>query len=177
MPKAAPLVPTNHGPGKVCDQFATEILNMVAAGKSSAQIATALGLSASTIREWTSGGCGEQWLDGLARARKAAALHRVEEAAALIDAVDPEGKSGNARVSKAREQVNFRKWLAGCLDRETFGERQQLDVKGSLEVGAFSDLVGPVIEAQVTRTHSDAETSELGHVAAPDALPSGEGDD
>ena len=54
--------------------------------------------------------------DALARARRLGAPYMADEALGLVDAVDPDSSFGSARVSKAREQVGVRKWLAGVYD-------------------------------------------------------------
>ena len=59
----------------------------------------------------------------LARARATQAAIYAEDSVALVDAVDPDHEYGGHRVSKAREQANGRRWLAGCLDRDTYGDR------------------------------------------------------
>lgn len=77
----------------------------------------------------------------LARAREARAEALVGQGLALVDGVKANHRNGAARVSKAREQANYRRWMAGCLDRETWGERTKLDVTGQIGVlTAFVDM-------------------------------------
>lgn len=82
----------------------------------------------------------------LAQARKAGAARLAEECLPLVDGVDPDSEHGSARVSKAREQVGLRKWLASCLDRDTYGERAP-EVKVAVQsnvIVALSKLGGRV---------------------------------
>lgn len=74
--------------------------------------------------------------DALAHARRAAAAILAEDVLSIADDVDPEGPSGSARVSKARERIGARRWLAGCLDRATYGDALKVDasVKVTLDV-------------------------------------------
>jgi hypothetical protein len=81
----------------------------------------------------------------LAHARKAGADRLVAECLPLMDGVDVDSGNGSARVSKAREQVNLRRWLAGCLDRETYGDAPAVQVSvASNVVVAFERMVGRV---------------------------------
>ena len=63
-----------------------------------------------------------------ARARGASAL--VEQGLTIIDTVDPDAPTGQARIAKAKSQVEYRKWLASCYDRATFGDRSSHEVSG-----------------------------------------------
>lgn len=59
----------------------------------------------------------------LACARRAVAARYAETGLERIEAVDPDSEYGSARVSKARDTAGHMRWLAGCLDRDTYGER------------------------------------------------------
>lgn len=62
-----------------------------------------------------------------ARARKVMAALYAEDVVALPDAVDTDSPFGSARVAKAREQSGARRWLAGCLDRATYGDAVKVE--------------------------------------------------
>lgn len=73
--------------------------------------------------------------------------HLADQCIPLVDGVDPDSEHGSARVSKAREQVGVRRWLAGCLDRDTYGDRPpQVNVQVNPTVvtafGAMSRVSG-----------------------------------
>lgn len=82
--------------------------------------------------------------DALARARKAGADRMAEECVTLADNVDTDSPHGSARVSKVREQIGVRQWLAKSLDRDTYGDRPAVEVKiGEVNL-AFAKLCSPV---------------------------------
>jgi hypothetical protein len=83
----------------------------------------------------------------------------------IIDSVDPDSDFGGHRVSKAREQVGLRRWLAGCLDRDTYGERPpQVNVQVNASLAAFSDL-----KPRAPEVDMDADAPP--RVEAPDGKP------
>lgn len=77
-----------------------------------------------------------------AHARHTEARQRVAEGLALIDAPLPsDPKLASAEATRAKNRADFRKWLAGCLDRETYGEKVSVDGKLALAIiAAFPDL-------------------------------------
>ncbi len=80
----------------------------------------------------------------LARANSIKASRLIDQSFELIDSVDPDAKSGNARVSKAREQIGLRKYVAACLDRQTWGDKLQLDANVKVQaMVAFVDMAPP----------------------------------
>jgi len=70
-------------------------------------------------------------------------------------------------VSKAREQAAYRRWLAGCLDRGTFGDALKVDADVNVRaIIAFGDMTTAAkLAAEATRT---ASTRILPHVCVPD---------
>lgn len=78
----------------------------------------------------------------LARARRMSADHLADQCIPLVDGVETDSDYGAARVSKAREQVGIRRWLASCLDRDTYGERPpQVNVQvNPTVVAAFGSM-------------------------------------
>jgi hypothetical protein len=101
-----------------------------------------------TIYEWRKSR--PEFSDALAHARKQCAGHLAESTVGIVDAVETDSDYGAARVSKAREQVGVRRWLAGCLDRDTYGDKQQVDVRATMaHVVAFADLERKPVDADV----------------------------
>lgn len=101
----------------------------------------------------------------LARAREERADALVAQGLRILDEVDPDEGNGSARVSKAREQSGYRRWMASCLDRDTYGERARVEVDARVQVvAAFVDLQ----TAGQAATAADAEVTVLPHVVAPD---------
>ena len=92
-------------------------------------------------------------------ARRVGAAATAEEGLDIIDAAD-EGSS--SAVSKAREQANYRKWLAGVQNREEFGPPQQAAVVqvnlGDALLGALQEHGGP---AQITEGECELITDEV----------------
>ena len=152
-----------NGVPSTCEPHAAAIVERYADGQSIRGIADALGLKKSAVGLWlVKRGEGGH----LARARKAKAALLIDQAVAYLDDVDPESKFGSARVSKAREQANMRKYIAGCLDRQTWSESVKMDVSATLQVvAAFSDL---------SRTERDGtaelEEAPMPHVVVPDPV-------
>lgn len=64
-----------------------------------------------------------------ARARGASAI--VAEAKRILDTADTrDSGTANACVAKAKSQAEFRRWLASCHDRATYGEKTSHEVTG-----------------------------------------------
>ena len=91
---------------------------------------------------------GEEGKRLLAEARRRSAEAYADEAMELADDCPPD----QAYVSKTKEQISVRKWLAGAYDRNTYGPRPEVQV---LAIGEI---------------HLDA----LRHAGAPPALEGGE---
>ena len=78
-------------------------------------------------------------------ARKLKAEKLAEEALDIADQVD---ESSNSGVNKARLQVDTRKWLAGKLDPEAYGDTSKTQVNinmGDLHLQALKHLKAEVI--------------------------------
>lgn len=104
----------------------------------------------------------QEFRDALARVRVQGASRLAQEAVALVDAVEPDSEYGGHRVAKAREQAGLRRWLAGCLDRDTYGERAQVDLKGTVAI--LTAFVGSTVKP--SNPAVDAEC--VPHVKPPD---------
>ena len=74
-----------------------------------------------------------------ARAQRAEGL--ADEGLTIVDACGTEA----GEVGKAREQGNYRRWLAGCLDRDTYGERPAVAISVGAVLVAFADMAKPVV--------------------------------
>lgn len=82
----------------------------------------------------------------LAHARTAKAEVLATEGCELVDEpldLSLDGKIASAGVTRANNRANYRKWLAGCLDRETYGERPAVEVKIGEVSMAFARLSSP----------------------------------
>ena len=91
-----------------------------------------------TLYEWRA--TKPEWAVALARARASRADRLADEGLGLVDGVDPDSSFGSARVSKAREQANYRRWLAGALDPDTYadkGANVTVNVGTKIELGAI----------------------------------------
>lgn len=77
-----------------------------------------------------------------ARARARGAAPLVADGMKILDDCDD---SDAARVSKARERAHYRRWLAGCYDRATYGDRKGVELSGPdggvVRVESLVDLV------------------------------------
>jgi len=82
----------------------------------------------------------------LACARRGLADRYARTGLDRLEAVDPDSPFGSARVSKARDTAGHMRWLAGCLDRDTYGERPpQVNVQvNSQFVQPFGGMAGRV---------------------------------
>ena len=160
------LLPAPHRPGKglqtdYTPEQGAKILALFAQGTPMREIAEQVGITMSTLYKWAGMPILSEPL-ARARGRRAAAL--VEEARGILDAVDPDKGNGNARVSLARERAAYRRWVASCLDRETWGERSQVDVRASVvQITAFADV------ATTRPTEASVAAELLPHVVTPGA--------
>ena len=85
-----------------------------------------------------------------ALARKALAENYAFTGLERLEAVDPDSPFGSARVSKARDTAGHMRYLAGCLDRPTWGDALKLDAQ--VAVSLTVDLAGllPTAAPQAT---------------------------
>jgi hypothetical protein len=81
-----------------------------------------------------------------ARERRSRAALMAREALSIIDEPIPlEAKNPSAEVSRAKNRADYRKWLAGCWDRDTYGDAPAVQVSvASNVVVAFERMVGRV---------------------------------
>ena len=93
------------------------VFAQVAEGKSLKALAAELGISRQILSTWANKGPRR---DMLSHARREAATALVDEALALTDAVEPE----TAAIQKAKLQSDLRRWIAGRLSREDWGDQQ-----------------------------------------------------
>ncbi len=64
------------------------------------------------------------------QATRARAEHLAEESLTVVD----QAGASQYEVNKAKAQAEGRRWLAGKLDRETWGEQQEQKVTGTLKI-------------------------------------------
>jgi hypothetical protein len=93
------------------------IFAQVADGRTLKDIAEELGVSRQILSTWANAPARR---DALARARREAASALVDEALAITDSVEAE----TAAIQKAKLQSDLRRWIAGRLSREDWGEQQ-----------------------------------------------------
>ncbi len=114
----------------------------IVAGKKVNAIAKELGTSRTTIYRYINHTAENASAYREARRLGAAAL--AEEGLQLLDDAD---STSSSAVSKAREQANYRKWLAGVQNREEFGPPQQAALVnvnlGDALLGALQQHGGP----------------------------------
>lgn len=93
------------------------IFAQVSEGKTLKSIAADLGISRQVLSTWANK---EPRRDMLARARREAATALVDEALHIADAVPAEP----AEIQKAKLQSDLRRWVAGHLSREDWGDQR-----------------------------------------------------
>jgi hypothetical protein len=106
-----------------------EIIRRVADGATLKTIAAELGVSRGLLSTWLN----KEFADELKAARVQAAGIHAEEALRIADESKPEEERC------ARLRIDTRKWLAGILDRETYGESK-----------------APVVQVNLAALHIDA---------------------
>ncbi len=178
-----------NGVLSTCVPHAADIAERWASGQSLPSIAKALGLSLAAVGRWVSRkDHAPEEAERLAHARSSKAwLHATtghdlyHQARDFLLEKDDDGKFVNAAdragklVQLAEKDDGWNRYMAGVLDRETFGERVTADVNVLATLAAFTDLAGAAkpLEGHAEVITPDSEAApELGHVAAPDAVPS-----
>ncbi len=122
------------------------IFAQVAEGKTLKALAEELGISRQVLSTWANQGPRR---DALARARREAATALIDEALHLTDSVEPE----TAAIQKAKLQSDLRRWIAGRLSREDWGDQQGALVNidlGRLHLEALRNR-DPVIDGTADR--------------------------
>ena len=95
----------------------TFVFAQVSEGKTLKALAAELGISRQVLSTWANQGPRR---DMLSRARREAATALVDEALHITDSVEPE----TAAIQKAKLQSDLRRWMAGRLSREDWGDQQ-----------------------------------------------------
>lgn len=105
--------------------LAERIATLYAEGRSWREVAAMPGMPAwATIHGWMEDH--EGFRHALARARRSKADEAAHEAGRVLEACDVDReptKTASARVTLASARSNYLRWLAGCLDRDTYGDR------------------------------------------------------
>lgn len=116
--------------------------------------------SMTTFNEWMADR--PDWAAARAHARKIYAEKLAMESLQLVDE-EPERKANgtidNASVRRAEARARQRQWLAGKLDRQTYGDQVQVDmnVHGNIDISSIlAEARGRVIEGSATRESDDA---------------------
>ena len=84
-----------------------------------------------------------EWATALARARRSRADRLADEGMALVDEpldLSMDGKVASAGVSRQNNRANYRRWLAGALDPDTYadkGANVTVNVGTKIELGAI----------------------------------------
>jgi hypothetical protein len=121
------------------EEAAARVLAAIVAGTPIYKIPSLPGMPCVvTLYEWKEKH--PEWANALARARASRADRLVDEGLGIVDSCDGDSSS---QVGKAREQAGYRRWLAGCLDRETYGERPAVAVTIGQVGIAFGRLSAP----------------------------------
>ncbi len=122
------------------------IFSQVAEGKTLKALAAELGISRQVLSTWANQAPRR---DALSRARREAATALIDEALHLTDSVEPE----TAAIQKAKLQSDLRRWIAGRLSREDWGDQQGALVNidlGKLHLEALRNH-SPVIDGTADR--------------------------
>ena len=104
------------------------VFSRVANGETLTAIARDLGVSRPLLSDWANDA---QRRDAYIRARQMAADALVDESIEIVDEADPQ------TVQVARLRADTRRWIAGKLHREQWGERE-----------------GPTVAIQINNLHS-----------------------
>ena len=119
------------------------VFTRVAEGKTLKEIAEEIGVSRQQLSTWCNH---RQRRDALARARREAATALVEEGLTIADGVqDP------TEVPVAKLRADYRRWMAGKLNREAWGDQQGPLVNinlGDLHLEALKAANRPAIEGE-----------------------------
>lgn len=117
------------------------ILDGLSAGVLLPDVLKAPGMpSIRTVQDWEAADDAFRTL--VARARKTGAIAIAAEGQRILDECDD---SESSCVQKATSRANYRKWIATCFNRETFGEKQAVELSGpdggAVKVETLVDLV------------------------------------
>lgn len=141
------------------EEIAARIVDEVARGTPIYRLPSLPGMpSIPTIYEWKEKR--PEWANTLARARASRAERLADEGLDIVDGCDGDSSS---QVGKAREQSNYRRWLAGCLDRATYGEAVKIDAT----VACATVLILADMAPKPRVLDAGGVDDELTHVEAP----------
>ena len=151
----------------LCRQIAKEggdevVFSRVAAGEHIRAIMADYGLSRTMFYQWVHADPEREKAYAVARTLKAEAM--VEEAQDILD--DPTPILTSAEAKMRADRASFRKWLAGKLDRDTFGEVPAVQVGVTVNAGAdHLDALRhhgqmPIEDAEYTLESDDDEGSD-----------------
>ena len=113
-------------PSKYSDEMAEKICEKIANGRSLRSICAEDGMPPmKTIYRWLE--ANEEFRHQYARARDKQADYFAEEIIEIADSAEAE----SAAVSKAKLQIDARKWAASKIAPKKYGDKQEIDVKSS----------------------------------------------
>ena len=113
-------------PSKYSDELAEKICEKIANGRSLRSICAEDGMPPmKTIYRWLE--ANEEFRHQYARAREKQADYFAEEIIEIADSTEAE----SAAVSKAKLQIDARKWAASKIAPKKYGDKSELDVKSS----------------------------------------------
>ncbi|MEM0732731.1 hypothetical protein [Neisseria perflava] len=113
-------------PSKYSDELAEKICEKIANGRSLRSICAEAGMpTMSTVCKWLSEN--KEFSEQYARAREKQADYFAEEIIEIADSAEAE----SAAVSKAKLQIDARKWAASKIAPKKYGDKQEIDVKSS----------------------------------------------
>lgn len=113
-------------PSKYSDELAEKICEKIANGRSLRSICAEDGVPPmKTIYRWLE--ANEEFRHQYARARDKQADYFAEEIIEIADSAEAE----SAAVSKAKLQIDARKWAASKIAPKKYGDKQEIDVKSS----------------------------------------------
>lgn len=128
-------------PSKRTKAVESAILDGLAEGRLMPEILKAPGMPAMrTVQDWEA--TDDEFRTLVARARKTGAIAIAAEGQRILDECDD---SESSCVQKATSRANYRKWIATCFNRETFGDKQGVELSGPaggpVQVESIVDLV------------------------------------
>ncbi len=113
-------------PSKYNDEMAEKICEKIANGRSLRSICAEDGMpTTSTVCKWLIEN--KEFSEQYARAREKQADYFAEEIIEIADSAEAE----SAAVSKAKLQIDARKWAASKIAPKKYGDKTELDVKSS----------------------------------------------
>lgn len=113
-------------PSKYSNEMAEKICEKIANGRSLRSICAEDGMpTTSTVCKWLIEN--KEFSEQYARAREKQADYFAEEIIEIADSAEAE----SAAVSKAKLQIDARKWAASKIAPKKYGDKQEIDVKSS----------------------------------------------